>query len=55
MKKLNFIDFTAAMAFVFAVWDLGFYMKNGDSPAFLLKGSITFLCMNLLLTQLKNK
>ena len=54
-RRLSFIDLTAILAFVFAVWDTIIFMVNGSSPAFLLKFSITFLCANLLLNQLTNE
>lgn len=53
-RKLNFMDFTAIMAFTFAALDLGFFIVKGGAPTFLLKCSITFLCMNLMISNLKS-
>ena len=53
-RKLTFMDFTAIMAFGFALLDVVTYCVYDYSPPFALKYSISFLCLNLMINQLKS-
>lgn len=55
MKKLTFTDLIAILAYLFALLDLVTFMYTGYSPKIFLKFSITFLCLSLMLNQLKEK
>jgi hypothetical protein len=53
-RKLTFLDLTSMLAFGFALLDVVLFSINNYSPPFALKYSISFLCLNLMINQLKS-